>query len=305
MKRIPEYLVRGILWLFSKLPLKVHLFNSGLLRWIAEDVMKYRKAVIYSNISNAFPDMSEEQVKKTAHEFYVNFADILAEAIWFGGCNHKRLSRANVVTCKNPECLRDLFDNSPSVMILCSHSGNWELLGGLPFYKKSDGSPVYAGVETDFCVIYRALSSKMWDNIMKTNRSAPILDPKHYEGYLESRRVVRYAYTHRDQKRYYMMISDQKPYYVGSDNMVINFMGRECTTMSATATIAHKFGYAVCHQTMRRTSRGHYELEYTVISKDASKDDPQRIMQEYYRLLEEDIRQQPFNYLWSHNRWAK
>ena len=43
--------------------------------------------------------------------------------------------------------------------------------------------------------------------------------------------------------------------------------------------------------------------EIKTICDDASKMEIQEIMNEFYRLLEEDIRYEPGEYLWSHKRW--
>ena len=46
-------------------------------------------------------------------------------------------------------------------------------------------------------------------------------------------------------------------------------------------------------------------MRYTPICEDASKMSVQDIMQQYYKLLEQDIREQPGNYLWTHQRFAR
>jgi KDO2-lipid IV(A) lauroyltransferase len=55
---------------------------------------------------------------------------------------------------------------------------------------------------------------------------------------------------------------------------------------------------------MERAGRGHYVIRYRTICEDARTMSVEDIMKRYYELLEEDIRKQPENYLWSHRRWA-
>ena len=57
--------------------------------------------------------------------------------------------------------------------------------------------------------------------------------------------------------------------------------------------------------TMRPDRQGHYLMRYTPICEDASKMSVQEMMDRYYKLLEEDIRKQPENYLWTHQRFAR
>ena len=49
--------------------------------------------------------------------------------------------------------------------------------------------------------------------------------------------------------------------------------------------------------------KGGYDIEYIPICEDASKMSVEEMIDRYYKLLEEDLRIQPFNYLWTHNRW--
>ena len=45
------------------------------------------------------------------------------------------------------------------------------------------------------------------------------------------------------------------------------------------------------------------EWTFETICDDASTMAPEDIMRKYYDLLEEEIRETPHNWLWSHNRW--
>jgi KDO2-lipid IV(A) lauroyltransferase len=44
-------------------------------------------------------------------------------------------------------------------------------------------------------------------------------------------------------------------------------------------------------------------MTFVPICEDASKMTPEAILRRYYDLLEEEIRQTPANWLWSHKRW--
>jgi KDO2-lipid IV(A) lauroyltransferase len=184
-----------------------------------------------------------------------------------------------------------------------SHCGNWELYGGIEFYNYTDTPLPFT--EQNFCVVYRQLSSRAWDEVFRDNRFAPLYDRKHFEGYIESKDLVRYVYTHKDEKKVYNVNTDQRPYFASPANLDVDFFGQRVQTMTAAAALARKFGMAVAYLSMRRERRGHYILRYIPICEDASTMDVQQMMQEYYRLLEAEIRQQPENYLWSHKRFKR
>ena len=153
-------------------------------------------------------------------------------------------------------------------------------------------------------MVYRALSSRVWGEIMRDNRTAPLHDRKAYEGYLESKELIRYAFKHAGEKKAYGILIDQRPYFHSPADIEVDFMGQQVKTMTGGAALARKFNMAVLYQTARRDRRGHYTLHYTPICGDASKMSVEEIMKKYYALLESDIREQPANYLWSHKRFV-
>ncbi|MBQ7269229.1 MAG: hypothetical protein IJS62_05165 [Bacteroidales bacterium] len=304
MKPVGTLLLKMIFFPLSKLPLRVHYFLAGGLAWLAGTVVRYRKSDVLINLSRAFPDKNYQEIKAISRDFYRHFADIFAEAVWFGGCrNPERLRRARIMEVVNPEALQGFAAGERSIMVMYSHCGNWELFGGIENYFPPGESPF---TEQNFCVVYKKMSSAAWDAFFRDNRFAPLRDRKHYGGYLESRSLVRYIVEHRGEKKCYNVNTDQRPYYRGSDNIEVSFMGQRCRTMSASAALARKFGMSVYFLRMDTTSvRGHYQLKYIPLCEDASTLSVQEIMDKYYALLETEIREQPANYLWSHRRWKK
>jgi KDO2-lipid IV(A) lauroyltransferase len=73
--------------------------------------------------------------------------------------------------------------------------------------------------------------------------------------------------------------------------------------MTGGAAIARKFGFSVLYMSTDILSRGHYSVTFKEICRDASSMSVEEIMDTYYKMLEEDIDRQPWNYLWTHKRW--
>ena len=299
MQAVVKFLMRAL----GLLPLRVHYFLARITAFLAGKVFRYRVKIVEENLAAAFPDKGAKELKQIRNRFYLHLGDVLAETIWFGACRGPgRLRRARLVEIANVEVLNGLYDKAPGVMVLMSHAGNWELIGGIASYNYSDRPSCFT--EQNFCVVYLR-QNPMWDGIMRSNRTAPLIDPEGYPGYLESREVVRYVFEHRNEKKIYNFITDQHPYFKSKDFLEVNFMHRDCDSMKGAASLACKFGMAVCYMGMPSESRGHYKIEYTTIAGNASGMDPDDIMRQYYRLLERDIQRQPWNYLWTHNRWKR
>ena len=294
----------GLLRLLGLLPLRVHYALGRFVAWLAGDVLRYRRDVVMHNLTKAFPEKNVWDLKPIRKAFYQHFGELVAEAVWFGGCrNAKRLRRARLVEVENPEVAARLFEAAPSMVVMYSHCGNWELYGGIESYNYTDKPLPFN--EQNFCVVYRELSSRAWDDVMRDNRFAPLKDRKHFPGYIETKDLIRYAYSHRDEKKIYNVNTDQRPYFESPANMDVDFFGQQVQTMTGAAALARKLGMSVAYLSMRRERRGHYVMRYEPICEDASKLGVAEIMQQYYRLVEADIRQQPENYLWTHQRFAR
>jgi len=304
MHRLGTWILKALLRLLGLLPLRVHYALGRFVSWLAGDVLRYRRDVVVSNLTRCFPELNTWDLKPIRKAFYRHFGELIAEAVWFGGCrNPERLRRQRLVEIENPEEAARLFEAAPSVVVMYSHCGNWELFGGIGSYNYTDTPLPFT--EQNICVVYREMSSKVWDEVLRDNRFAPLRDRKHYAGYIESKDLVRYAYTHRDEKKVYNVNTDQRPYFASPANLDVDFFGQRVQTMTGAAALARKFGMAVAYLTMRREGRGHYVMRYVPICGDASQMSVQDIMQQYYTLLEKDIRKQPENYLWTHQRFAR
>lgn len=292
----------GVIRLFGKMPLKVHYANAKFLAWLIGDVFRYRRDIVSFNLARCFPEKTTRELKALRKESYRHFANLVVEAIWFGACRDpKRLHDARIVEIANPETLSELFGTAPSIAVLYSHCGNWELYGGIESYNYS-GCPMPV-TEKNFSVVYKRTNSKTTDEILRMNRFAPVNDRENFEGYVETRDLIRYAFKHKDEKRIYNINTDQRPYKDSGANIPVRFLGQDTSTMTGAAAIARKFGMAVCYLRMQQKELGHYIMEYVPICEDASSTTIEDIMSRYYELLEADIRLQPANYLWTHRRF--
>ena len=114
---------------------------------------------------------------------------------------------------------------------------------------------------------------------------------------------MRYVIEHKNDRKIYIFLNDQYPYRIARNRDRITFMHQETNAMEAAASMAHKFGMDVLYMNIKPVARGHYEMRLTPICDDASVMTPQQINQEFFSLLEQDLNEVPWNYLWSHKRW--
>lgn len=300
-------LVWGLLGLVSRLPLRFHLRVFRLVSWFLEKILHYRRDELMINLSRSFPDKKYKELKQIRHRAYVRMGDLMAEAVWFSGNRNfkkgrRRLHESRIGEIVNPEVLNDLYDRCPGVMILCGHSGNWEILGGILNMAYGEGFEWHFD-EGDLAFVYKRLHSHLWDRIMDKNRCCVLYANPRFDGYRETNSILRYALEHRDQKKVYVFPTDQYPYKGAKGQDIGTFMHQSTKAMVGGAALAAKMKMGVVYTRWSILERGRYTLEFIPIATDASAMTPVDIMKEYYRLLQEDLERQSENYLWTHKRW--
>ena len=301
MKKLLANIIRGIIIILSKLPLKFHYFMGSIFAWIAEKIFRYRYSTVLINLSRSFPDKKYKEIDRIAADFYRHLGEIVAEAIWFGGSSYRRLYKSGLVTVMNQEEIDDYFLNAPSMTVLSTHCGNWELMGGFLGYRTLSGKKV-AIQEEQISVVYKKLSSDVSDEVFKRNRIAP-LEVVGTECEVESSSILRYTVKHKDEPRVYIYPTDQAPYWKAGKHPIGEFLHQQTNAMLGSVGLACKFSHSVMYMKMKRVERGRYEMTLIPICRNASEFTPEEIMRKYYDLLEEEINETPHNWLWTHKRW--
>ncbi|MBO4467616.1 MAG: lysophospholipid acyltransferase family protein [Bacteroidales bacterium] len=277
--------------------------KKSFIAWLLGDVFHYRENVVYTNLARCFPEKSYGEIREIRDLFYQHFANIFREMLWFGKCKgdrgRKRLHKSHIVEITNPEELNELFAGATQMMVMQTHAGNWELISGFREYTYTAPLDI---LPEHIAVSYVPLANKFWDRFIAKNRVAPVKD-QGFDGYVDFNHILRYVLSNRSKKMAYVFITDQFPYWHNVSDMKLQFMNQETVTMTAAANLAVKMDMSVVYMRYRTRPEGGYTMTFVPISKHAGGEKAEDIMKEYYRLLEEDLREQPWNYLWTHKRW--
>lgn len=301
MKKLLADLIRGIIVVLSKLPLRFHYLMGDIVAWTAKNVFRYRSDVVWVNVSRSFPDKKYKELRKIYDDFYRHFGEILAEAIWFGGSSYRRLYESGIVTVMNPEEFNEMFLNTPSMTVLSTHCGNWELMGGFLGYRTATGTKVAIG-EEHIQVVYKKLSNAVFDEVFKRNRVAP-LEVVGTSCEIESSNILRLTLKQKNEKRVYIYPADQAPYWYAGKHQIGEFMHQQTNAMLGSMGVACKLAHSVMYMKMKRVERGRYEMTLVPVCRDASQMAPEDILRKYYDLLQDEINETPCNWLWTHKRW--
>lgn len=301
MKKLAADIVRGCIVIVSKLPLKVHYFMGDFIAWLLKNVIRYRTGLVWMNLSRSFPHLKYRDLKVIYNDFYRHLGEIFAEAIWFGGSSYKRLYESGIVTVMNPEEISEMFDSTPSMTVLSTHCGNWELMGGFLGYRTATGGKVCIK-EEDIQVVYKKLSNAVSDEVFKRNRVAP-LEKVGTSCEVESSNILRQAIKNKDSRKVYIYPADQAPYRNAGKFPIGEFMHQQTNAMAGSIGLACKMSHSVMYMKMKRVERGRYEMTLIPVCRNASEHSPEEIIRKYYDLIEAEINETPHNWLWTHNRW--
>lgn len=301
MSKLGVDIARCAVKVFGRLPLKVHYFFADFVAWMAGNVLRYRSDVVMINLARSFPEKKYGELVRIKKEFYRHFAEIFAEAVWFGASDYKRLNESGIVEIVNPEVFNEYMASAENTTLLFSHCGNWEILGGMLGYRTANGVKLEVE-EEQIKVVYKGLHSALANEFFLLNRVTP-LEKVGKSCQIEASMILRYALKHKDDRNLYIYIADQYPYRTPFD--VGTFLNQPTNAMLGAAGVACKLAHSVVYMKMKRVERGKYQIVFVPVCKDASEFTPEEIIRKYFDILEEEIRETPANWLWSHKRWKK
>ena len=106
----------------------------------------------------------------------------------------------------------------------------------------------------------------------------------------------------KDELNATAFIADQTPSNLAGAYWT-NFLNQDTPVFKGTEVIAKKIGYPVVYSNVKRVRRGYYEMTVEMLVEDPKKTADGEISDLHTRKLEQDIREQPETWLWSHRRW--
>ena len=284
-KRIVNSILIGALIGISHLPFWILFGISDFLYILLRHVVKYRFKVISENLTNAFPEKTEAEIKTITNRFYHHFCDIFIETIKSYSISSDEMNKR--MNYKNIEILNDHFDKGNSVILLGMHYNNWEWNSAMPLTSKHK-----------ILVIYNPIrgNKAFEDFILKIRtRWGCNLIPVH-----KSRRIVFDIAKAKTPIALALGADQTAP---ANSKFWTTFLNREAPFFSGPEKIANHSNFPVFLHHTRKIKRGMYEVEYIPLFENPKEVEPAEILLTYIRKLEELIAEEPAYYLWSHRRW--
>ena len=290
--KITYYIIGGIWWLLSLLPLKILYLFSDMLSVLVHHVIGYRKKIVRKNLTNSFPEKSLDEIKQIEKGFYHFFCDYIVETIKQFSISKEEMKKRMVIS--GVEEIKDRMEkeNKTFCFIYLGHFCNWEWIASLPYW-----------VPTDIlCAqIYHPLYNKAFDKLFLRIRNKfggeciPMKETL--------RRII--ELRRAKQKTIIGFISDQAPKW-NSIHHFVDFLNQETPVFIGTEKIAKQVDALVYYGDVKRVKRGFYTCEFKPMTEKPVKEIPDwELTDAYAHLLEEMISRHPNFWLWSHNRWKR
>ncbi len=267
----------------SLLPFPLLYLLSDGLRFLAFNIIGYRKKVVYENLRNAFPTYTEAEIDAIAKKFYKHLIDIFLETFKMQSISKNDLKKHGKYL--NMEVMDEIISQKKSFVIVTSHLGNWEWL---PTIWHFEG-------QADIVGIYHKLSNPFFEWFTKRMRERFGIQMITMENTLRGMLANKHKITGTG------FLSDQTP---SAENAYwIQFLNQDTPVHTGAEKIAKKFNYPVVYASVVKPKRGYYEVTLEVLTMSPKETPDNYITDLFNKKLEEDIKAQPEIWLWSHRRW--
>lgn len=268
------------------LKIKAHFFAYILYHWIG-----YRRTLVEENLRKAFPELSDTERKKIGKHYYLHLTDTLLWSFKIPRLSERKLKQH--VALANVELIEKLRQEGHKTIILTmGHIGNWEVFTGVPYIIQEKG---FSNAN-----IYKQLSNPYFDRLMIALRQ------KHGATCIEMRQTAKVLFEREasasKDTAIVAFLADQCPFAEAARYGTL-FLNQPTTFIVGWETLARKMNLPIVYMDIVSDNRFHWTGHLRLLSAQPAQEKPFALVERYAHLLEENIRRQPYAWLWSHNRW--
>jgi Kdo2-lipid IVA lauroyltransferase/acyltransferase len=287
MKEWFEYAAyRIMVFKFAVTPFRLLYILSDVLSFLLQYILRYRRKVIDNNLRNSFPEKTQHELKSIRKKFYRTLTDMIVETMKAFSCpKEKIISRMKSM---NPEILDTYYKEGRSCILLMSHYSNWEWV---PYTTQL--------VDHVCCALYKPVRNKLINShlLKRRGRAGLLLYSQKQTGIMIRDNMHKPAL--------FTYITDQNPGGDVEDEFWVDFLHQKTAVIGGADALARKFNLPVFYYQVKRVSRGRYEAYFVPVELHPDRAKKGDISKAYMKILEENIRKKPEEWLWSHRRWKK
>jgi len=275
----------AIIYAVSLLPIKFLYAMSSFTFFITYYIIGYRKEVVIQNIARSFPEKRYGKIQAVSKKFYSCFTAYFAEIIKAVSAPAEILDKK--ITFENLELIDSYINTGRNVVVSAGHCGNWEMLNYMPCKIKNE---MYA--------VYKPLRSETINSLMIRIRS------RFGMKLIIDRSVVRHILSKKASPSVYLFLTDQCP-KIKEEKYRFTLLNQETYIFSGMEKLARTSQAAVIYLHITQQSKGYYKITCMSICSNAKSVKEGEITKKYVDLLTENIKEEPYGWLWTHKRWKR
>jgi KDO2-lipid IV(A) lauroyltransferase len=270
--------------LLSRLPFAALYALADLVGWLAFRVFPHRDEVVRGNLSQCFPELDAARITDIRRRYYGGFAEVLVEVIKSATLPAEEIRRR--VRIVGIEQALALLEQGQSVLLAAAHQCNWEWM--LLALSLELGFPLDAA--------YKPLVDSWAEREMKKVRS------RFGSRLIPAKELLADIIRRGKVVRAIAMVADQEP-TTSEHKHWTRFLNRDTAFYMGPEEIARVTRFPVFFIGMKRTARGFYEMRFTPLTSPGESLKSGELTERYVRLVEQQIRDAPPDWPWSHKRW--
>jgi KDO2-lipid IV(A) lauroyltransferase len=251
-------------------------------------VIPYRRHVVLANLTASFPEWDAATRERVIRDYYRGFGDMLVEIVRSLRLTPEELARRVVLT--NPELVRDVVSPQAGkgrpVLLVAAHQANWEWM--------------LLGLSTQLGVPLDAAYKPLVDNWAEIEMRK--LRGRFGARLIPAQGLLGDILQQRNAPRVIAMVADQEP-VTSERKQWVRFLNRDTAFFLGAEEIARATKYAAFFVKLKRVARGHYRAEFVPLAAAGEQLAAGEFTTRYARLVEEQIRESPADWPWSHKRW--
>lgn len=275
-------LLKILIYPLSILPLRLLRIKLFPFYILLAYVLKYRRKVIIKNLKIAFPNENETFYKETLKGFYKHLYLLICEGVKSFTISKKAIVKRFQIA---EGAVGTNAKNGKNTVMVFGHFNNWEW--------PALAAPLQ--ITPQLVAIYQPIKNKQINQWIKANRSR-------FGAILISTKEVNEFYKNNTQIIANAFIADQSPSNKKS-GIWVDFFGRKTLFLAGAAAKAIELNQPMVYVYTKRVKPGYYTMYVEELCSNPKKFTVEEITQNYAKRLEQQIKENPSEYLWSHNRW--
>ena len=240
------------------------------------------KNIIKKNLQIAMNNISNQEINKTSKLMWNNYGRVFAEYMFIKDFRFNRLS--SNIQVEGQDILENLKKNNKSAVFISGHFANFELMA---MHIEKSG--------LDLCAIYRPLNNIFINKIMERIRKRYICKNQIKKGIGGVKNLISFT-----KKNYSIaLMIDQRV----SEGTLSNFFKKKAYTTTIPAQLVKKFNMPIIPVHIERFNDLNFKIKICKPIYFEKNSSIQHITDELNLVLQEMIKLNPYQWIWSHNRW--